>query len=177
MAGLPKIVDIRDDLRRADEASETDLDEQTGEVLNLVAEYVEDDSATAGTLDQAEEELLRLEEQVDDDVAAERFEAARNRLRIYRDAVSGDRGGLAVIATRRADGGDGFEATVVNNAADDVDGRVTVTFYDDAGEELGTATSGRESFDPGAERTVSVSADEPDGVSRYVSAAERDDAA
>ena len=175
MAGLPKIVDIRDDLRRADEASETDLGEQTGEVLNLVAEYVEDDSATTSNLDQAEDELLRLEEQVDDDVAAERFEAARNRLRIYRDAVSGDRDGLVVIGTRRTDDGDAFASTVVNNADDDIAGRVTVTFYDDAGEELGTATSDRETFDSGAERTVSVSADEPDGAARYASAAERDD--
>ena len=175
MAGLPQIVDIRDDLRRANEASETDLDEETGEILNLVAEYVDDDPATAGNLDRAEEELLRLEEQVDADVAAERLQAARNRLRLYRGAVSGDRDGLVVIDTRRAGGDDAFEAVVVNNADADAAGRVTLTFYDDAGERLGTATSDRETFDAGEERTVSVRADDPDGVARYVSAAERDD--
>lgn len=172
MAGLPKVLDIRDDLRRAEEATDADVREEAEGVLGLLEEYTGDGPAGSGNLDEADERLLRMEEQTDSDVAAERFQAARNRIRLFRESISGDDDGLLVLHTERT--GDEVKSTVVNNADAAAIGTVSVAFYDGDGTELGTATV-EATFDAGEERTLTVSTDVPARTERYVSWVERTD--
>lgn len=179
MAGLPRLLDVRDDLRRADEASDRELRDETGHVLDLLSEYATDapDGArSSSNLDEADEELLRLEEQTDSDVAGERLQAARNRIRIFRDSVAGAADGLAVVAARETtrDGDPAVEATVVNDADAATTAAVTVTAYDADGDRIETATAEAD-VDPGGETTVPVRVDLPDGTDRYVAGAEAAD--
>lgn len=178
MAGLPKILDVRDDLRRAEEATDGDIREETEDVLASLAAYAGDASAGSGNLDEADEELLRLEERTDSDVAAERLQAARNRIRIFRESLSGGGDDLLVIHADRtgADDGTAVESTVVNNVDAPVTGTVTVAFYDGDGTELGTATSEETEFDANEEKPVTVRTEVPAGTERYVTEATRSDA-
>lgn len=171
MAGLPKVLDIRDDLRRAEEATDADIREEVEGVLGLLAEYAGDGPAESGNLDEADERLLRMEERTDSDVASERFQAARNRIRLFRESLSGADEGLVVLHTERTGGG--VRSTVVNSADAAATGTVTVAFYDGDGTELGTATAEGVSFDAGEERTLTVATDVPAGTERHVSRVER----
>lgn len=175
MAGLPKILDIRDDLRRAEETVDGDVRDETRTVLDSLSEYASDDPTDSAALDEADETLLRLEERTDSDVAAERFQAARNRIRIFRESLSEGRDDLLVLHARRTD--DGVESTVVNNATDPATAEVTVTFYDGEGGTLATATSEETEFDANEEKPVTVAADDPPETERFVSEATRVDEA
>jgi hypothetical protein len=248
MDGLPRLLNVEDDLRRAESATENDISDDVDDVRNLLDEYADrtrertaddrtgegdgdedqsaggvsaedegmekpldesldneeidneeidervgavdgretadgdragdgtTDSGTAGegVLDEIEQVLLRLQEQCSDD-AEEYFQSARNRVGIFRDSVSGDGDGVTVVSTRRTSGGrrSEYEVTAVNNTDGQVDGRAMVTFYDDDGEELDTATSEQTTYEAGEEKPVRVSADPPDGSSRFTASVER----
>ena len=170
MAGVPKILDIRDDLRRAQDAAEGDISDDVQHVYGLLDTYAAEDRSNEGTLDEIDEELLRLQEQESDD-AAEYFQSARNRIKIYRNSLSGEGEDFTVINTRRE--ADGLQVTVVNNTDEPVRGRVVITFLDDEGAELDTATSAVSEFDAHDQQTVTVDA-APDSGDRYVASVERE---
>ena len=175
MPGLPKILDIRDDLRRAEDASEQDISDERETVVELLDDYAaRDRGSDEGNLDQIDEELLRLQERGDDE-AGEYLQSARNRIRIFRNSLGGEDDEFVVVDTRS--GSDGAESTVdvtvVNNAGAPTAGRVTVTFFDEDGNELETVTAETGEFDAGEQRTVSVPVDPPEGDARYVASAER----
>ena len=175
MPGLPKILDIRDDLRRAEDASEQDISDERANVVELLDEYAaRDRDSDEGKLDQIDETLLRLQERGDDE-ADEYLQSARNRIRIFRNSLGGAGDEFVVVDARSGsdDAESTVDVTVVNNAGVPTGGRVTVTFYDEDGNELETAASETGEFDAGEQRTVSVLVDPPEGGARYVASAER----
>lgn len=175
MSGLPKILDIGDDLRRAQNVLERDISDERREILRLLDEYAAHDvDSDEGKLDETDEELLRLQEQGDDE-AAEYFQSARNRIRLFRESLDGDGEEFIVVTTRPGseDADSTLDVTAVNNTGESTSGRVTVTFYDADGNELKTTASETAEFDPDEQRTVSVSIERPEESERYVAAAER----
>lgn len=127
-----------------------------------------------GKLDEIDEELLRLQEQGDDE-ADEYFQSARNRIRLFRESLNGEGKEFIVVTTRLSsdDADSMLDVTVVNNTGESTNGRVTVTFYDEDGNELKTTASETTEFDPEEQRTVSVPIERPEESERYVASAER----
>ena len=125
----------------------------------MLDEYgAHDVDSDEGNLDEIDEELLRLQEQGNDE-ADEYFQSARNRIRLFRESLNGEREEFIVVTTRPgSDGGDEtLNVTVVNNTGESTSGRVTVTFYVADGNELETTK-----FDPDEQRTISVLIDRPE---------------
>ncbi|ESP89821.1 hypothetical protein K933_02521 [Candidatus Halobonum tyrrellensis G22] len=155
-----------------------DISDERATVLRLLGEYDAHDVDSAadgdeGKLDEADEELLRLQEQGGDE-AEEYFQSARNRIRLFREALDGEREGFVVVTTRPgSDGDETLDVTVVNNTGEPTSGRVTVTFYDADGNELETTASETAAFDPDEQRTVSVPIERLEAGERYVASAER----
>lgn len=179
MLDVPEILDIRDDLDRAEEAVEQDIDEDIGNVRNLLDSYEDrghDDYHSL--LDELHEELLRLEELVESDQARLHLQAARNRVRIYRDAIADSPTALGILTTKltTADTGDDatLRATVVNEGSPTtVD--VIITFYDDDVTELETIRSEPLECDVNAESTIVLDVALPDNYAYYVPALEERD--
>lgn len=186
MERLPTVLDIRDDLRAARESSDRDVGDDVAAVVGRLEEFAERDRGDReGLLDDVDNHLLRLQEQASDDEAAERFQAARNRIRLYRDSLGTGAAGVDVVDTALFEweaGGVEAEAesdlddlrgsdvtvrvTVVNDGdADDV--VVDAEFYDDDNEAVGSAKSERFAMGAGEQQTVDVDGSVPEAAAYY----------
>jgi hypothetical protein len=169
MDGVPQILDVSDDLRRAQDATDDDIGDAVRDIRDsLGASADRGQSIDEAELDEIDQSLLRLQERCGDE-AGEYLQAARNRIQIFRKAVTGEGDSVSVIETRREtrDDESTFEVTVVNNTGEQVRGEAVVTFYDDAGSELDSAASAATTYEAGEERAVEVQTAPPDGASRY----------
>lgn len=172
MPEVPEILDIRDDLTRARETSEQDINEDVENILDVIQSY-EDRSYgdRQGLLDRLDEELLRLEEQVESDHTRLHVQAARNRVRIYRDAMADSATDLGIITTKLTTADTGEQATLrvtVANEGDPTTVNVVVTFYDDEFTEIKTARSEPIECDANAEATAVLDVALPDDYAYYV---------
>lgn len=180
---IPEIIDVRDDLDRAEEAASGDLSGETGTVRDLLGDFAEGSAGDReGIVDSVDNELLRLEEQTESDGASEHLQAARNRLQLFRDALADADGDLVVVTTRlepdshtNSGGTDvasfqgervRLELTVAN-VDGPATGRPTVAFYDDESAEIGTFSADPVDFDEGEQRTVDLDASVPTDATRY----------
>ena len=183
MERLPAILDLRDDLRAASDAADRDVDDDVNDALDRLDAYADREQGDReGLLDDVDNELLRLEEQVSDEEATRRFQAARNRIHVFRESMSGGGDGLAVVDTklRRPDADDEgnrdvddlrtedveVAATVVNEGeARDV--TVTVTFYDAESDEIRSEATETFALDRNAQKTVIVPTTVPEDADYY----------
>jgi hypothetical protein len=174
---LPVLIDIRDDLYRALEA--TDEDAALAEEIETMSDRLDafedrDRADRGGIVDEVDNQLLRVEEQLDDEEASRAIQSARNRLHIYRESRNQTDQNLAVVdsSVRQHDEpeADGvlpvgvvtLTVTVANTGAD-TEVVPTVTFYDEGadevesvrGPEFGLPSGGQEQF----EMDVDVPAD------------------
>ncbi|NHN49772.1 hypothetical protein G9464_19570 [Halostella sp. JP-L12] len=179
MSSLPPLLDVRDDLRTARRESDADVNDDVDAVIERLEEVPErDPGGQDAMIDEIDNELLRLEEQLDGD-PARRIGAARNRLRIYRHAMGESSEHLAVIDTefQSGDARPGavpadvrneeatVEATVLNEAAPrEV---VPVVRFLDDGDELKSVTGSPVELGENDQRTVSVTAMVPEGADGY----------
>ncbi|WP_323192735.1 hypothetical protein [Halostella sp. PRR32] len=189
MASIPPLLDVRDDLRRARQTADADVNDDIASVIERLEELPERESGTQDSLiDEIDNELLRLEEQLGGD-AERHVAAARNRIQIYRHSLgessehllvldttfqSGESGPGAVPAGVRNEEGT-VEATVLNEA-DPRDVIPVVTFYS-GDEELKEVTGAPTEFGEDDQRTVEVTAMVPEHTDRYtVTVVDADDA-
>lgn len=148
---LPPILDIRDDLYRAFEATGEDeaLGEEIETVLDRLDAFEDRDAASrTGVIDEIDNQLLRVEERLDDESASRAIQAARNRIHIYRESREATAEDLVVVESTveeredaDADGllpvGEVTVALTVANAGDDAEEVVpVVTLYDEGGDEV-----------------------------------------
>lgn len=173
MPRIPDILDVRTDLEQAQETSDQDIGDDIDDVLDLIRTYEDRDyGSRQSLLDQIDEELLRLEEQAESDHTRLHVQAARNRIRLYRDAMSEsatDFGILATELTADEDERATLQVTVVNSGEPrTVD--VVVTFYDEDFEELETTRSDPIECGSNAEETVEMDVVLPDDYAHYVPA-------
>ena len=187
MDRLPTVLDIRDDLRAAREASDRDVEDDVEAVVGRLEEYAERDAGDReGLLDDIDNHLLRLQEQASDDRAAERFQAARNRIRLFRDSVAGQAGGPIIIDTsltgvdsetgRELDELHGAEATVratVVNEGGAGDVLVEAGFYDADSNQVESAESNRFGMGAGEQQTVKLDTSVPENADYYTAVARR----
>ena len=129
-------------------------------------------------LDEVDNELLRLEEQLDGD-AERHVAAARNRIRIYRNSLGGSSEHLLVLDTsfRTGESGPGavpadvrneegtVEVTVLNEA-EPREAIPVVTFYD-GDDELKEVTGAPVELGEDDQRTVEVTAMVPERTDSY----------
>lgn len=187
MERLPTVLDIRDDLRAARESADRDIDDDVATVVGRLEEYTERDIGDReGLLDDVDNHLLRLQEQSSDEETAQRFQAARNRIRVFRDSLGSGTGGVTVIETYLTvnDTDDDAEqpldelrssdvtvhATVVNDGeASDV--VVEVGFYDDANEQVESVASNQFAVGAGEQQTVTLEATVPESADYYTTVA------
>lgn len=188
MTSLPAVLDVRDDLDRIREETNGDVDEDIDAVTTRLETLADEERATRettsreGVLDEIGDLLLRIEERVDGE-AARRAEAARNRLRLYRDARSGGAGDVFVLESKFRNrepeedvpvdvrGEDGVvEATVVNEG-EPGSVRVVVNFLDSVGKELHTVASDGFEMGTNDQRSVEVEAPVPRDAVRYAASA------
>jgi hypothetical protein len=99
---LPAIIDVRDDLYRALEATDRDESEALAEEIETVLDRLDafqnrDLADRGGIVDEVDNQLLRVEEQLADDEAARAIGSARNRLHIYRETREATDPNLAVV--------------------------------------------------------------------------------
>lgn len=182
MERLPAILDVRDDLRRIAATTENaDATAAVEEVLDRLDEFADRDLADReGLLDDVENRLLALAERLDGE-AARRAEAARNRVHLYREAVTKTADALAVTATapERVEADDGtlpagdavLSVTVVNDVDETRAGVLLVTFYEDDGTELAEHVGPAVEFDPADQRTAEVPVTVPPEAAYYTVAA------
>lgn len=189
MASLPPLLDVRDDLRTARQEADADVNDDVASIIERLEEVPErDPGGQDAMIDEIDNELLRLEEQLDGD-PARRIGAARNRLRIYRHAMGESSEHLAVIDTefRSGDAGPGavpadvrneeatVEATVLNEAAPRE--AVPVVTFRDGGDELKEVTGSPVELGENDQRTVAVTAMVPEDADGYtVTVVDADDA-
>ena len=187
MDQLPTVLDIRDDLRAARESSDRDVEDDVKAVVGRLEEYAERDIGDReGLLDDIDNQLLRLQEQALDDESAERFQAARNRIHIFRDSLAGQTGGPVVIdahltevdseTERGLDELRSTEATVrttVVNEGDAGDVLVEAGFYDDDNGRVESTESDRFEMDAGEQQTVTLEAVVPEKADYYTTVARR----
>lgn len=188
MADIPKIIDVRDDLDRAQEAADADLSGEIEAVGDLLEELVREPAGDReGILDRIDNELLGLEARIDSDDASEHLQSARNRLELFRDAF-GDADTDLVITTTRLEpdshttdqGTDvatlqgqqiRLELTIAN-VDGSATGRPTVAFYDDGNAEVGRFTADPVEFDGGEQRTISLDVGVPSEATQYTTSVE-----
>ncbi|NEU56555.1 hypothetical protein [Halorussus sp. MSC15.2] len=180
---LPAILDIRDDLYRALEATGEDdaVAEEIETVLDRLDAFEERDVADRqGIVDEVDNQLLRVEERLnqrDDDEAVRALQAARNRLHIYRDSVEETDENLAVVETdvRQHDIDDTHEelpvgqvtmAATVANTGDPAEVVAFVSFYGDDGDEIETLRGPEFVVPEGDQERVEMEVDVP-GDARY----------
>lgn len=199
---LPAVLDVRDDLHRIREAVEDEEDADALEagpdedlrddalaavvdVRESLDEFAERDLADReGLLEDAENRLLALEERLDGE-AADRARAARNRVRLYREAVTRTPAPLAVMGTgfRDADpaaeglpvGDAVLSATVINDGDEPRDAVLVVGFYAPDGTDLGEQVGPSVELDPEEQRTVEMSVGVPTDADYYTVAATTDE--
>lgn len=182
---LPPILDIRDDLYRAFEATGEDeaLGEEIETVLDRLDAFEDRDLADrAGVIDDVDNQLLRVEERLDDEDASRAIGAARNRIHIYRASRETTDPDLAVVTSSvhspdhpDPDGlppvGEVTVEVTVANTGGDTRVEPVVTFYDEAGDDLETVR-GQAVDLPGGEQThVEMDVDVPDDASYYAASA------
>jgi hypothetical protein len=161
---IPEIIDIRDDLDRAEAAAARELSEETETVRDRLGDFPERSAGDReGIVDSVDNELLRLEEQAESDDASEYLQAARNRLQLFRDALGDADGDLVVVTTRLesdSHNSGGTDVTsfqgeqvrlelTVANVGGPAAGRPTVAFYDDENAEIETFSADPVEFDDG----------------------------
>lgn len=169
MVSLPNIIDVRDDLRRAESTSENDIDEDVSDVLSQLEQYADPDRQhQESLLETAENTLLRLQEQKTSEEATRRLRAARNRIEIFRDAVSGTDTDLVVVDSKVRNPNEDSRTRVeslqedpaeirvsVVNLDEPAEGVVEVAFYDDDGTVLRDTTAAI-ALDSDEEQTVTL---------------------
>lgn len=184
MASLPRIIDIRDDLEQAQSASENDIEEDVSDVLSQLEQYSDPDRRhQVGLLDTAENTLLRLQEQEGSEKATRRLQAARNRIEIFRNAISDTATELVVVDSEIRDSNADSEMRVerlqeeigearvsVVNLGEPTDGLVEVSFYDDDGMSLGNTVT-TIALDSDEERTVTLDVEVPADTVHYTAIA------
>lgn len=99
---LPAIIDVRDDLHRALEATDDEESEALAAEIETVLDRLDafenrDLAEREGVVDEIDNQLLRVEEQLADDEAARAIGSARNRLHIYRGTREATDANLAVV--------------------------------------------------------------------------------
>ncbi|MEA5389455.1 hypothetical protein VB779_22195 [Haloarculaceae archaeon H-GB11] len=174
MVRLPGIIDLRDDLASAQQASDNDVDEEIADVLAKLDRLSRPDGADSmGVLDDVENTLLRLQERETDADAGRRFEAARNRIQIFRDATVDSDDDLVVIESRVTERDTDSEVRITDvdeepvtvhatlaNVGDATEGVVEAVFYGADGDVLHTASAPIE-LHAGDEGTVTLSTTAP----------------
>ena len=185
---LPAIIDVRDDLYRALEATDDEESEALAEELETVLDRLDafqerDLAEREGIVDEIDNQLLRVEEQLADEEAARAIGSARNRLHIYRATREATDPNLAVVASSAREhdrtAGDAEtdralpvgEATVtvsvtVANTGEDTEVVPTVTFYDD-GDELESVRGPEFRLPGGAQEEFEFDADVPSDATSY----------
>lgn len=149
---LPAILDIRDDLHRAREESDRTEADELGEEFETVEDRLDafadrDLADRGGIVDEIDNQLLRVEEQVDDEQAARAIQSARNRLHVYRENREATAANLAVVnsSVRQHEEPEADEVlpvgevtltVTVANTGEDTEVVPTVTFYDEEADEL-----------------------------------------
>lgn len=187
MVSLPNIIDIRDDLRQAQDDSENDVDDDISDVLSKLEQYADPDRRhDKSLLDTTENTLLRLQEQETSEEATRRFQAARNRIEIFRDAVSNADTELVVVDSKvrnpntdsktevkslQEDSGE-IRVSVVN-LGEPAEGMVEVAFYDDDGTVLQDATTPI-TLDSDEEQTVTLDVMVPADAVYHTTVARKD---
>lgn len=185
MADVPEVLDVRDDLERAREATGPELSEDVEDVLAMLEEYeTREYGDRIGLLDRMENEFTRLEEVAASDTAETRFRAAGNRIRSYRETVREAPGDVGVLTTKLS--GTDETADVAEparlritavNEGEPTTGHVAVTFYDANDEEVDTVRSEPVMFDADEETTVTVDVTTPDRWDYYVATVRPEDVA
>lgn len=189
MPSLPPVIDIRDDLNRAERETGPDADAEFETVRDRLDAFERRDRADReGVLDEIDNQLLRLEERLDGE-AARRIATARNRIHVYRDSLDRTAADLAVVETTardraereasdedRADEllpvGDVTIAVTVANGGDDREVVPVVTIYDDDGEDLGTTSGPAVPIQAGEQRRIELDVDVPSRASYYATRVE-----
>ena len=185
MERLPAVLDIRDDLRAARESADRDVEGDVEAVIGRLEEYTERDIGDReGLLDDIDNHLLRLQEQASDEESARRFQAARNRIHVFRDSLGGGTASLAVIDAYLTTGDSDAEQHLDELRGDDVTVHATVVndgesgdvvveagFYDDANEQVESAASNRFAMASGEQQTVELEASVPENADYYTTVA------
>lgn len=190
MSDGPPIVAVEDDLRAIERAVEGDPETAVAQAREKLAAF---DAREAGgqvsLLDDVETFLLRAQEQVTGE--PERCIAAvRNRLGIYRDALSRTDEDLAVIDShlRSTDeavgdstsdewdlsalhGRDAELVATVLNAGADRRVVLVVGFYDESGDELREVTTEAVPLEADEQRVIDVDVTVPEGTAYYAATA------
>lgn len=176
MPSLPALLDITDDLERARETADADIDDDVDQLRDRLDAAAERTRANReGVVDEMDNELLRLEERTDGE-AERRFRAARSRLQLYREAEDdrADRPFAVLASTLRESGGGeleahqevGFAATVLNEKAPR-DLRLDVDFFDADVDAAGTVRGPTVSLDADEQRTVEFEVEVPGDAAYY----------
>lgn len=176
MTRVPEILDIQDDLQPARETAEHDIDEDVENVLDLLQTYEDREYGDRqGLLDRIDEELLRLEEQVESDHTRLHLQAARNRIRIYRDTMSKSATDIGITTselTTDTEDQTTLHVTILNEG-EPTTVTVTVTFYDEDFTEIETARSEPVECDADTEETIDLKSEPPNDYAHYVPAVQK----
>ncbi|WP_435176128.1 DUF7553 family protein [Halorussus sp. AFM4] len=179
MASIPPILDIRDDLRRAREETDADLDDELETVYDRLDAFADQDLGDVeGDLDVIDNELLRVEELLDDEEAARALRSARNRIHIYRESREQTDEDLAVVDSGVEEAEDVGPAglppvgevtltATVANTGDDTEVVPVAAFYDEDGEEVGTVEGPAFDLPAGVEQRIHFDVDVPSEASLY----------
>jgi len=184
VASIPPIVDVRDDLRRARDEADADVDDDFETVRDRLDAFAERDRADReGVVDEIDNQLLRVEEQLDDDEATRAVRSARNRLHVYRESLGESDEDLLVVDSgvrqheepeaERSDPdeplpvGEVTLTVTVANSGDDAEVAPIVRFYDEAGEEVGSARGPAFDLAAGTEGRMKVDVDVPSDATHY----------
>lgn len=186
---LPPVIDIRDDLNRAERETGPDADAEFETVRDRLDAFENRDAAAReGVLDEIDNQLLRLEERLDGE-ASRRIAAARNRIHVYRDSLDRTAADLSIVETTARDRaereasdedreekllpvGDVTITLTVANSGDDREVVPVVTIYDEDGDDLGTTRGPAVPLEAGAQRRIELDVDVPSRASYYAAAVE-----
>jgi hypothetical protein len=178
---LPLIIDIRDDLYRALEATDEDeaLAEEIETVLDRLDAFEDRDRADReGIVDEVDNQLLRVEEQLADEEASRAIHSARNRLHIYRGSREQTDPNLAVVDSSvrqheepAADGvlpvGEVTVTVTVANTAADTEVVPLVTFYDEDADEVESVRGPEFDLSGGGQEQFELDVDVPGDATSY----------
>ncbi|UPV75114.1 FxLYD domain-containing protein [Halorussus limi] len=179
MASIPPIIDIRDDLRRAQDEADADVSDDFETVRDRLDAFGERDRADReGVVDEIDNQLLRVEELLDDEEATRAVRSARNRLHIYRESLDQTDPNLAVVDSGvrqheepEADGvlpvGEVTLTATVANSGDDAEVVPVVGFYDGDGEELESVRGPAFDLEAGTEGQIELEVDVPSDATHY----------
>ncbi|WP_276279307.1 DUF7553 family protein [Halorussus caseinilyticus] len=179
MASIPPIIDIRDDLRRAREATDEDVREDFETVRDRLDAFADRDRADReGVVDEIDNQLLRVEASLDDEEASRAIQFARNRIHIYRENREQTDESLVVVdsGVRQheepdAEGvlpvGEVTLTSTVANTGDDAAIVPLVTFYDEGGDEVKSLRGPEFDLPAGVEEQIEMDVDVPSDASNY----------